>query len=200
MDQGMEERGEVDEAVLPRLPGQPCPSATFRAGAQSRELLSASGPASRREPLVFDDVAGEADQNWREGGVLVQVRHVPVGRGRDTYEAAFDDPPANSAAHVAVPSARMTTLTFSITERGREQQVQCVPARRKSLFDNRLQSLLASGGRGTAGMYVILIDKVRRFSIIIRKKCSCLEDKAKWETQFDYVKERKWKIKVKKRR
>ena len=47
VDQGRQERGELDAAVLPRLRGQPGAAAAVRPGVQPGQLPAAAGPAAR---------------------------------------------------------------------------------------------------------------------------------------------------------
>lgn len=82
VDQGGQERGEVDPALLPRLRRQPCPAATLRPGVQPRELPSSAGAAEKRRALVADQAARESDQDRGQGGADGAVRGVPDGGGR----------------------------------------------------------------------------------------------------------------------
>src|SRR5262245_23722783 len=82
VDQGGQERGEVDEAVVPAVPGQRGALAAVRPGLQPGELPSATGAAQADPGLDADDAAGEADQDRGQGGRPRQVRHLPAGRSR----------------------------------------------------------------------------------------------------------------------
>jgi hypothetical protein len=55
MDQGGQERGEVDEALLPNAQRQPSPIAVIRVGLQSRQLPAATGAPENR--LLLENVA-----------------------------------------------------------------------------------------------------------------------------------------------
>ena len=65
--------------------------------------------AARHQALVFDDLAGEGDQDRREGHPAREVRDVSVGRGGDQAghfpgDSGENRPPASIAAgHVAAP-------------------------------------------------------------------------------------------------
>ncbi len=64
MDQGGQECGEVDAAVVPRIRRQQGPTASLRPGLQPWELPSTAGPAARDQALDPDNDSGEIDQDW----------------------------------------------------------------------------------------------------------------------------------------
>ena len=61
VDQGRQERRQMDAPILSRLCGQPSAAATVRVGLQSGQLPAAGGAAASGASLDVDDVAGEAD-------------------------------------------------------------------------------------------------------------------------------------------
>ena len=63
VDQGRQERRQVDQALLPHVQEQPGPLANLRVGLQRGQLPTAIGPAKASTALVADDAAGEADQD-----------------------------------------------------------------------------------------------------------------------------------------
>src|SRR5512142_2040325 len=99
MDQGGEERGEVDAAVMPSVQGQPGAASAVRARLQPWELLAAAGTAPGGEALELDDAAGEADQDRSQGRRSFQGGDVPDGGGGGASHALRGDPgPDRSAA------------------------------------------------------------------------------------------------------
>src|SRR5262245_7614873 len=82
VDQGRQECGEVDQAVVPALQGQRGAVATVRPGRQPGQLPAATGAAQADPGLGADDAAGEADQDRGQGGCPRQVRHLPAGGSR----------------------------------------------------------------------------------------------------------------------
>ena len=106
-DQGGQERGEVDAIVLPRLRGQPGPSATVRPGLQPGQLPATIGPAAGREALVADDLAGEVDQDRGEGGLDGPLRGLSDGGGGSPAWAVPGDPRTDSATQTPVRSVQM---------------------------------------------------------------------------------------------
>jgi len=81
VDQGREECGQMDTAFVSRFCGQPSAAATLRAGLQLGQLSAAVGAAPLSAPLDVDDAAGEADQNWGEGGAAFPTGGLPDGGG-----------------------------------------------------------------------------------------------------------------------
>lgn len=81
VDQGGQERGEADEALLPHIPGQPDTASALRVGLQPGQLPATAGAAETGTTLVADDAAGEAHLNWCERDAALQVRDIPTGRG-----------------------------------------------------------------------------------------------------------------------
>ena len=67
MDQGGQVRAQVDEALLPHVPGQPDSSAAVRPGLQPGQLPAQAGFAETGATLVADDAAGKADQDRSQG-------------------------------------------------------------------------------------------------------------------------------------
>jgi len=68
VDQGRQERRQMDPPVLSRLWGQSSAVAPVRAGLQSGQLSASDGAAPSSSSLDVDDAAGKTDQDWGEGG------------------------------------------------------------------------------------------------------------------------------------
>src|SRR5262249_46137590 len=102
VDQGGQECGEVDQAVVPALQGQRGALAVVRVGVQPGELPAAAGPAEVSEALDADHAPREADQDRSEGRVAREVHRLPAGRGRGAAEAVRgdSDPDRTAAAGV----------------------------------------------------------------------------------------------------
>ncbi len=106
VDQGRQERGEVDEALLPHVQGQPSPLAVVRLGVQPGQLPTAIGFAETDPTLDPDDAAGEADQDRGQGDAAREVRDVPIGRGGRHAELVRCDPRPHRAVGDAAASCR----------------------------------------------------------------------------------------------
>ena len=105
MDQGRQECGTVDQALLPQVQRQSDAVAVVCLGLQPGKLPAAAGPAESGPTLVADDAAGQADQDRGQGNEALEVHHVPTGRsGRDANlirghsqpDRAVGDPAAGS--------------------------------------------------------------------------------------------------------
>jgi hypothetical protein len=59
VDQGREERSQVDEALLTHVQRQPSALAVVRVGLQPGQLRTAAGPAETDPTLVANDAAGK---------------------------------------------------------------------------------------------------------------------------------------------
>jgi len=81
VDQGRQERRQMDEALLPDVQRQPSSVATVCVGLQPGQLSAAAGFAETSAALVADDAAGKAHQDRSEGNTARQVRDVPTCRG-----------------------------------------------------------------------------------------------------------------------
>src|SRR5262249_25520921 len=81
VDQGGQERGEVDQAVVPALQGQCSAVAAVRPGVQPGQLPPATVAAEADPGLDPDDVTGEANQDRGQGCVAREVPRVPVSGG-----------------------------------------------------------------------------------------------------------------------
>ncbi len=81
VDQGREERGQMDPAFRSRLCGQTGAAATVRAGLQPGQLSAASGAAPSGAALDVNDAAGEADQDRGEGRAPLTAGGFSDGRG-----------------------------------------------------------------------------------------------------------------------
>jgi hypothetical protein len=81
VDQGRQERRQVDAAVVPQVQPQRRPAPASCAGLQSRQLHADPGVAEGGGALVADHHQGEAGQDRRQGRRSWPLRHVPDGRG-----------------------------------------------------------------------------------------------------------------------
>src|SRR5262249_29609141 len=81
MDQGRQERRQVDPALVHDLPGQRGPPAALRAGVQPGQLPAHDGVADGDRGLVPDESAGEGGEDRREGRRPPALPGVPDGRG-----------------------------------------------------------------------------------------------------------------------
>jgi hypothetical protein len=86
VDQGRQERGQVDPALLHELSGQRRPSAASRASVQPRQLPAHSGAADGDRGLVADEPAGEGGEDRGESRRPWALPRVPDGRGRGAAE------------------------------------------------------------------------------------------------------------------
>ncbi len=105
--QGGQGRDQMDPAVMPILrcqrgsPPAPCP------GLQPRQFHADAGDAQDRGTVVADQLAGEADQDWRQGGQPRALRYVSDGRGR----GVATDVAGNSVADRPAPNTARPTMT-----------------------------------------------------------------------------------------
>src|SRR5262245_24772452 len=81
VDQGRQERGQVDEAVVYQLSGECRPVRAPCAGLQSRQLPPHPGVAAGGRGLVPDESAREGGEDRREGGRPLPLPRLPDGRG-----------------------------------------------------------------------------------------------------------------------
>ena len=82
MDQGRQERREVDKAFMQELPGQSGTASAFRFSVQSWELPQKACSSPKHQGLVAYDITGEADKNRREDSQYFAVLLFPDGRSR----------------------------------------------------------------------------------------------------------------------
>jgi hypothetical protein len=68
VDQGRQERGQVDAAVVHHLPGERCPAPAPRTGLQPRQLPPYAAATDGDRRLVPDKPAGEGREDRGEGG------------------------------------------------------------------------------------------------------------------------------------
>ncbi len=125
MDQGRQERGEVDAALLPRLRGQPSPAATVRLGVQPGQLLSQARPPPKCQALVNDDLEGEADQDWRKGRDPRPVCHVSDGRGGYFTTVVQEHPSPHFATRSSLTPADMTIALPAKREIVQDPMARC---------------------------------------------------------------------------
>src|SRR5438132_7865869 len=100
-------RDQVDPAVVPFLrrqrgsPPAPC------LGLQPLQFHADAGDAQDRGTVVADQLAGEADQDRRQGGQPRALRYVSDGRGR----GVATDVPGNSVADRPAPNIARPSMT-----------------------------------------------------------------------------------------
>src|SRR5262245_19269894 len=111
VDQGGQERGEVDQALVPAVQGQRGTTAAVRPGLQPCEPPAWVGAAAADPELEPDHLAREAGQDRGQGGGARQVRHLPAGGGGGAPPAVWGDPGADRAAAAGVgPGVRSAAL------------------------------------------------------------------------------------------
>src|SRR5262249_12014704 len=91
VDQGRQERGEVDEAVVPALQGQRGALAVVRSGVQPGQLPAAAGPPEAGQALEPDHAPREVDQDRGQGSPPLKVRDVSTGGSRRATEVVRPD-------------------------------------------------------------------------------------------------------------
>src|ERR1035437_6135813 len=82
VDQGRQERHQVDAAVMLLVRRQRRAASVSCAGLQSRQLHADAGYAGGDQAVVADQPAGKTHQNWSQGRAPWTLRHIPNGRGR----------------------------------------------------------------------------------------------------------------------
>ena len=82
VDQGRQERHQVDAAVMLLVRRQRRAASASCAGLQSRQLHADAGYAGGDQAVVADQPAGKTHQNWSQGRAPWTLRHIPNGRGR----------------------------------------------------------------------------------------------------------------------
>ena len=82
MDQGRQERHQVDAIVVSVVPQQRRPAPASCPGLQFGQFHADSGVAEGGGAMVSDHTAGEVGEDRRESGQPRAVCHVPIGRGR----------------------------------------------------------------------------------------------------------------------
>ena len=92
MDQGRQERDQVDAAVMLLVRRQCGASSVARAGLQSRQLHADAGLARGGRAVVADQPAGEADQDRCQGRAPRPLRRLPDGRGRGAERTVRENP------------------------------------------------------------------------------------------------------------
>src|SRR6266403_1362778 len=81
VDQGREERGQVDAAVVHGVPRECRPTSAPRAGLQPRQFPPHPGFAGRDRAVVPDHAAGEGGEDRRQGRRPRPLPRLPDGRG-----------------------------------------------------------------------------------------------------------------------
>src|SRR6266516_3910299 len=82
VDQGRQERRQVDAALMLLVRRQRRPASAACAGLQSRQLHADAGSARGGQAVVADEPAGKTREDRRQGRVPWPLRHLPDGRGR----------------------------------------------------------------------------------------------------------------------
>jgi hypothetical protein len=82
MNQGRQERREVDKAFMRELPGQSGMTSAFRVSVQSWELPQKACSSSKHQARGAYDITGEADKNRREDRPYFAVHLFPDGGSR----------------------------------------------------------------------------------------------------------------------
>src|SRR5271155_777760 len=93
--------------VLSRFCGQSGAAATVRAGLQFGQLPATGGAAASGAALDIDDVAGETDQDWCEGGSPFPEDHLPDGGSGGAERVVPDDFGTDWTAEITSRSNRM---------------------------------------------------------------------------------------------
>ena len=102
VDQSRQPRGEVNDALLPYVPGQPSPRSSLCVGRKPEQLPAATGLAETGPVLVADDAARKADQDRGQGSAAHQVRVLSTGiGGRDTKLVCHDPRPHHTVGNPA---------------------------------------------------------------------------------------------------
>ena len=95
VDQGRQERRQMDATVLSRLCGQSGAAATVRAGLQPEQFPASDGAAPSGASLDVDDVAGETDQDRSEGRAPFPADRLPDGGGGGSARVVPGHPEGN---------------------------------------------------------------------------------------------------------
>ena len=144
VDQGRQERDQMDAAVMPNLRRQCRPSPIARARLQPRQLRADAGDAQGGGAMVTDEPAGEADQDWREGRQAWPVRDVPDGRGRCVAAHVQGHPdaycPASGAARASVRGAGIEC------DKQRRQECAMTKAKHQGLCATRREPIDSAAG------------------------------------------------------
>src|SRR5271170_7404817 len=97
----------MDAPVLSRLCGQPSAVAAICAGVQSGQLSASGRVAPSGAALDADDVAGETDQDRREGGAPFAAGDLPDGGGGNPTGIVPDYSGKDWMAEIAHAAARL---------------------------------------------------------------------------------------------
>jgi hypothetical protein len=107
VDQGRQERRQMDAAVLSRFCGQPGAAATVRAGLQLGQLSATGGAAASGASLDVDDAAGKTDQDWGEGRAPFPEDRLPDGGSGGSASVVPDHFGTDWAAEIGNRDVRM---------------------------------------------------------------------------------------------
>ena len=102
MDQGRQDRDQVDPAVVLLVRRQRGASAVARAGLQHCQLHADAGLARGCRAMVADQPAGEAGEDRRPGRAPRPLRRLPDGRGRGTERTVRENPTADRQAATTI--------------------------------------------------------------------------------------------------
>jgi hypothetical protein len=139
VDQGRQERRQVDAAVMLLVRCQRSASSVACAGLQSRQLHADVGSAGGNQAVVADQVAGKTREDRRQGRAPWPLRHIPDGRRRGAEGIV----PGNLAADRRTatktgPKHRTGTVGCIITTGGVRNDEEKGPNRRiKRRFGRR---------------------------------------------------------------
>ena len=105
VDQGRQDRDQVDAAVMLLVRRKRRAASASCAGLQSRQLHADAGSAGGDQAMVADQPAGETRQNRSQGRAPRPLRHLPDGRGRGAERIV----PGDSAADCGTPATAATS-------------------------------------------------------------------------------------------
>ena len=111
-----------DRSIKLAFHGQSGAASTVRVGVQPGQLPASVGAACERTALDADHVAGQADQDRREGGASRTVCDIPTDRGGSAAEDLCGDIGADTTICCDLTEAHtdMTTVNPSSTQQNPE--------------------------------------------------------------------------------
>src|SRR5262249_27938927 len=130
MDQGRQERDQVDTAVVQDVRGQRRAAPTSCARLQPRQFLADAGDAEADQGLVADELEGEADQDRCEGGEPRTLCRLPNGGGRHRTANVPGDSAADRGTTAAAPArASMKRSNCHAFKRTRQEEYVQMPVK-----------------------------------------------------------------------
>jgi len=131
MDQGRQERHQVDATVMLLVRRQHRPASAPCAGLQSHKLHADAGSAGGSQAMVDDEPAGKTREDRRQSGTPWPLRGLPDGRGRGAEGIV----PGNLAANrrTATKTGPSIGLGRSDESSRREECVEMTRKRAKSM-------------------------------------------------------------------